>query len=274
MKKLLTLMVAVVALVACSNEDEEENSVSVRFRVTANDWSVVTRALTADGQDMTDLWIFDYMGGTLVGTTHKTSADADFDAPTLTMKNGAHTVYFVASRGKTPTVSGTKITWQQPSDTFWKTVAVDVAPGDNETVSVVLDRVVTRLRVSIADEIPTSAAQLVMTPGSWWYGINYLTGAAVDEQQNERAVSIPASFVGTTSLVASIFGFSDGDEWVTDVTITAKDGDGNSMGTVTLADVPFVKNRTTEVSGSLFGGDTPFAISLNGEWLTPHTVEW
>jgi hypothetical protein len=67
---------------------------------------------------------------------------------------------------------------------------------------------------------------------------------------------------------------SDSDEWVTDVSITAKNADGDVLGSVALDDVPFLRNRVTEASGSLFGARRTFTLSLDEEWLDSHVIEW
>lgn len=294
MKKMIVMAMAAAMMCGCEkNIDEldmsyeyevsddgggEERYKRVTFDVDNNEWQVATRAttrgLTADGNSMTDLWLFDYMGGELVRTVHKSQGDVDFDSPSLNMKYGEHTVYFVASRGKTPDVDGTSITWQQPSDTFWKVVDVTVGSSTGN-VNVVLDRVVTKFKATINDVVPEGTEKLCITPGSWWYGMDYVTGAAIQSQHTERSITVPASYIGTSGdLAASIFGMSDDDEWMTDVTITAKDAEGNTLGSVVLNDVPFLRNRITEANGNLFAGTRAFSVTLNEEWLESVTIEW
>jgi hypothetical protein len=223
---------------------------------------------------MTDLWLFDYVGGQLVKTVHKTQDDTDFDAPTLSMKHGDHTVYFVASRGKTPTVDGTEITWAQPSDTFWKSMQLTVS-SNTSNVAVTLDRVVTKFKATINDEVPDGVDKLCITPSVWYYGLDYTTGSAVGQQVTERIITVPASYIGTQGqLVASIYGLSNTAEWTTDVTINAKDADGNSLGSAELQDAPFRRNMTTSASGNLFAGVRVFGLTLNDEWLDSHVIEW
>ena len=265
---------------ACENPvipemQDEKPTKRVKFEVNANGWEV-TRALEADGVSMTDLWLFDYVNGELIRTLHKVSTDADFSEPVLTMDYGEHHVYFVASRGKNPTVDGTTISWESTSDTFWKDVAVTVSSAATSSVSVAMDRVATRLRVMVNDEVPEDLMRLVITPALWYYGIDYTTGAAVEEQADAaRSINIPASYAGTSGqLAVSIFGISDADEWTTDVSVEAFDGDGNNVGVVALADVPFMRNRTTVASGNLFAAGSTFAVSLNDEWLNDYTIEW
>lgn len=280
MRNAFFLLAVALMMVGCTTDyitiDDSTDVAEKRvtFDVNNGGWSV-TRSLEADGVTMTDLWLFDYVDGSLARTAHKASTDADFSSPSMSLQYGDHTIYFVASRGKTPTVDGTSITWAQPSDTFWKAVNVSVGSGSSSVVPVTLNRVATKLRVSVTDEIPDGTAQLCVTPDVWWYGLDYTTGAAVDSRTTERVISVPASYIGTTGqLAVNIFGLSDTDEWMADITITAKDADGNTMGTVSLADVPFERNRATNVSGSLFAAGTTFSISLNDEWTDSYNLEW
>lgn len=281
MKKTMMMMAAVVLLTGCTEHVRMSNTEDavvaerrVTFEVNNGDWNI-TRALEADGVTMTDLWVFDYVGDELVRTAHKVSTDADFSSPSMNLQYGEHTLYFVASRGKTPTIDGTEITWAQPSDTFWKAVSVNVGSSSSSVVPVTLDRVATKLRVAVTDEVPEGVAQICVMPEVWWYGIDYVTGAAILSQEIERSVAVPASYIGTTGqLAVNVFGMSDSDEWTTDLTISAKDGNGNVVGIVALDDVPFKRNRATNVSGSLFVADMTFSIVLNDEWTDSYNLEW
>jgi len=273
------MAVALMTLTACEEKvempTEPQKAKNVTFEVSSNGWSVTTRSLEADGQEMTDLWLFDYVDGELVQTIHKVAADVDFSSPSVAMAYGEHNVYFVAARGKTPTVSGTDITWLSPSDTFWKSVSVTVGSGSASSVPVALDRVVTKLRVAVNDEVPTGTATLELTQSPWYAGIDYTTGAAVGESHDSRTVAVPSSYIGTSGqLVVNLFSLSDDDEWTADVGIVAKNSGGDILGSVALSDVPFLRNRVTEAIGNLFTSATTFSVSLNTEWLDSYTLEW
>ena len=110
--KYYILMIAAVMMAACGNDDDLSGQTaghSTRitfdiqgdFTLSTHDF---TRALTADGKDMTDVWVWDYVGTDCQQTVHQTSGDADFGTPTMELGLGTHHLYFVASRGVTPTV--------------------------------------------------------------------------------------------------------------------------------------------------------------------------
>lgn len=287
MKKYLFFALAgLTALCACENADVEKTSVQskeITFSVDGDFGSPRfksprTRAsLSADGSEMTDLWLFDYVGGQLVQTLHQSPADADWGTPRMTLAYGSHHVYFVAARGDEPTVDQSShiIEWSIPRDAFWLDYAVDVTSTSTASRSVVLDRVATKLRVAIKDEVPEACAQLSLTPSVWYYGLDYVNGLAIQSKTKERTVTVPASYAGTSGqLSMAIFGLSDNDEWTTDVAMKALADDGTVLGQVTISGAPFKRNRATEYTGNLFGSGGGIDVSLNDTWEQAFTAEW
>ena len=279
MKKMLLMAVAVAMLTGCSKDVTEEiaGAKKVAFDVQGN-WNspVFTRgSLSADGKEMTDLWLFDYVDGTLVQTVHQVSTDADFGTPAPTLSYGEHRIYFVVSRGANPVINGTVISWGSIRDTFWKAMSVTVGGASASAYSVALDRVVTKLKITATDAVPDGTATVVVMPVKWYAGIDYLTGQPADMKDSEEmSASVPASMVGTTGMAVSFFGFSSATEWTTPLTVSARDEDNDIIGLVNVAAAPFMANRATEFSGSLFSTSGTFTITLNDEWDAPWTGTW
>ena len=289
MRKLM--MAVAVALIlptmfSCNREDDEPLSQQPAQRDTMQQIVInftfpmavsvqpMTRATLADAQ-LTDLWLFDYLDGSLVSTIHQISDDAAFGSIALTADYGSHNLYFVASRGTDPTISGTTITWTKPSDTFWKSVALSVAPGMSASQSVTLDRVVTRLRISVTDEVPATLAKLSITPAHWYYGLDYTTGEPTADSNAPRIITVPSSYVGTSGqLVSSIFGFCGSAELTTDVAVAALASDDSPIAALTLPSVPFVRNRITSYTGQLFGHANNVSVGVTDGWDDDHTVNW
>lgn len=294
--KVLLSIVALAALVAvmtsCTKDDDEPGSEpptleiivpsdSIETHATINfcfggDVSItgITRATLAE-LNLTDVWVFDYVGGQLQATTHQTASDALFGSPSLTVDYGDHTFYFVASRGDTPTIDGTTISWAKPSDTFWATLSLTVAPGSSITQAVSLHRVAARLRITVTDEIPATLASLSVTPSHWYYGLDITTGEVADDRQTARTVNVPASYVGTTSqLVASFFTISPSTQWTTDITLKAT-GTGNStLSSISIKDVPMQRNHVTSYSGSILNAGRSVTLASDEEWIEDASVTW
>ena len=297
MKQLLMAVAVCLTMTACekatwSDDEEPTNEVVLpdgsvaktkKFTFTmkgnfSDDWKTTRGYLAADGRDMTDVWVLDYMNGELVQQFHKSDNTADdFGKPVMSLAYGSHHVYFVASRGTTPTVNAGShsITWDRPSDTFWKDYEVNVVSTSNGNRAVTLDRVATKLKLTVTDEVKAECAEVAVEPVAWYYGWDYVNGAPVAQQQTERVVAVPANLVGTSGqLAVTIFGLSGSTEWTTDVTVSARTAEHAVIGTATMTDVPFKANRATEYSGPLFGSGGSLTLSLNTDWLDAETGTW
>lgn len=283
MKKLFLFVAAAALLAGCEKEAGKPAEPADGLRITFvlnGDFNspTFTRALTADGYDMTDVWVFDYSGGELIQHIHQTNDESDFGTPSLTLANGEHNLCFVASRGDSPALNmeTRTITWSKPKDTFWGDYDINVEQGTAGAVTVTLNRVATKLKLTINDEIPSGLSQLTATPATWYNGLNYWIGEPAGLVTSQpRTVSVPESYIGTTGqLVFSIFGMSASAEWQTDIAVTATDASGNELGRATIADAPFMANRQTAYSGRLFSQDGAFSLTLNDTWQTDYEAEW
>lgn len=233
--------------------------------------------LSADGKDMTDLWVFDYVDDVCVQTVHQIPSDESFGKPSMKLTHGSHHVYFVASRGESPVVDDAAhtVTWEKPSDTFWSDYEVTVTGTSNGNRAVTLDRVATRLKVTVLDEIPQGCSAIAVKPSVWYYGLDFVTGEAVSQTQRDRVVTVPASYVGTSGqLTVSVFGLSAAQEWESDISVRAMDADGNVMGSASIVHAPFIRNRSTEYSGCLFATPVAHDLSLSTAWSDPHVGEF
>ena len=147
--------------------------------------------------------------------------------------------------------------------------------GSTTNRSVTLDRVATKLGITIADAIPTGTAYVEITPATWYYGLDYLTGEATAAQTaGTRTINIPESRIGKTGTNLNLFALSGATEWTTDVTVTACDADDNILGTATITGAPMKANRATTYSGSLFSAGGGFAMTLTDIWDDDYLGSW
>lgn len=281
MRKLIFAAIAAAALMSCENVDEQCASdgeeCEITFACGGFDVSSATRALEADGKGMTDLWVMDYTQGELVQQVHQSGTDADFGAPTMRLRTGEHQLCFVVSRGTGPSLdtNAHTIAWTKPSDTFHKSITIDVKPSSAARQTVTLERVATRLRLTLTDEVPADAAAVTIAPERWHTGLDYLTGeptAAITDYTS--TVALPESVRGTTGLQMSIFGLSSAAQWTTDVALTSTDADGALIGQGTIKSAPMRRNIITNCTGPLFSSVTVGGIVLNTEWLPEVEVTW
>ena len=284
MKKIAMALASALMMLSCTS-DEPQNEQQTGWEsktITFTFGDVLTQhAMTrADitSLDLTDLWMFDYVGEELQQTVHQSNTDEGFGVLSASMGYGEHTLYFVASRGTTPTTDtdAQTITWVKPSDTFWATATITVSPSSASSQAVTLSRVATRLRITVNDEVPTGAAKFVITPAQWYYGIDYTTGSGIAPSANQpREVNIPSSYIGTTGQLAiSIFGFVPSSDWHTDITATLKASDESTLGQVTLGNVTLNKNITTAYSGGILSTSKAFTLTADDVWGDEDIHTW
>lgn len=285
MKKVIYFAVLVVVLLsACSSESDSRIEVPVTQQKTitflCNGFTqrtenmakaVVTRApettpLTADGVGMTDLWMFDYVGGELKQTIHQITTDDDFGKPSVKLDYGQHVICIVASRGNHPTLSSDVITWEKASDTFAKEVNVSVASGMETVQRITLERVATRLNVKITDVVPPSAATLDLELATWYKSLSVPSLFAVNDNATHYSINIK-KFVGTKDASLVVYSLSPSAEsWSTNVTLVPKDEDGKVLSQIVVPSVQMKMNRTTILSGELFGKNNQMTFALNTQW--------
>lgn len=298
MRKLILMACAVVMFTACEKPIVSDDGIvkegdglvladqgnTKKFTFTlkgdfSEEWKSVTRGyLQADGKDMTDVWVLDYMNGQMVQQVHQSDNMAEeFGKPAMQLAYGEHHVYFVASRGTGPdmNVGEHRLTWEKVSDTFYKDYEVNVVSTSNGNRAVTLERVVTKLRLTFTDAIPENAATINITPATWYKGLDYVTGepCAVAENQT-TTINIPATNIGQAGVQASMFSISTATEWSTNVTISSKTAANAVLGTVTLTAVPLKANRVSDYSGPLFSAGDSMSLSLNGEWMDSYEGTW
>jgi hypothetical protein len=274
-----------LVIVSCTNDQFDietpptnEQSKLVTFTFGKFTQQAMTRASVAE-VNMTDLWMFDYIGDELQQTIHQSSSDEGFGVISTTMAYGNHILYFITSRGTTPTVNteAHKITWEKPSDTFWATTTMTVSASSGSSQAIALQRAVTRFKITLLDEVPSEAAKVTVTPAQWYYGIDYTTGIGVDAMTNQpRAVTIPSSYIGTSGeLSLSVFSFVPSDDWHTDVSCVLSASDESVLGSVTLENVGLKKNITTAYSGYILSNNTKtFTLTVDDTWGTEEAYTW
>jgi hypothetical protein len=299
MKKLFIMALAAAIICGCEKEiasDESDIGVVVtddqgnvlptkKFTFTmkgdfSDEWKPVTRGyLAADGKDLTDVWVLDYdADGNLLQQIHQNDNTAeDFGKPVMKLAYGEHQLYFIASRGTDPVLDAEAhtITFGSVRDTFWKRYDVNVVATSNGNRAVTLDRVVTKLRLTFTDEVPSGANSISIVPHTWYYGLDYTTGQTASAQTDAATViTIPDASKGQTGIQASLFGFSGAEEWNTDVVISSRTATDEILGSATIAAAPFKANRVSDYSGPLFSAGGSLSLSLNGEWQDSYQGSW
>lgn len=251
--------------------------------------AALTRAsLTANGKELTDLYIFDYdkKSGKLLQVLHQTSKADDFAEPDLTLDYGDHTLKVVATRseasglqdaqGATWTVSDdvlSPITTTEPailastktSDTFGGTKDITVSVGQTKTINVQLDRLVAKLVLKSTDVFPDDCSTIQVSLDEY-KTFSWQKFDVIDPVKNDR-ISDVSDLAGTTGNTISYFLLVPADGYQTDITFTMNRQDSDKpYSTITLNNVPFERNHPTVVTGSFYNHQAGFSLTVNDEW--------
>ena len=251
--------------------------------------SAVTRAaMTANGKTITDLYIMDYdkTTGALLQVLHQTSEASDFAEPDLTLDYGEHTLRIIATRSDAPrllTADGTawsitpntmtattgsdiptQLTADKTSDTFAAEVDVTVKTGTAQSIGVTLERNVARLVINSTDDFPADCAALDLTMDE--YKVVRLADLyVIDPAKNHRITDVSA-IAGQQGTTVTYYLLAPTEGYSTDITITPTRITGDPYPTITLTDVPLERNKTTTITGSIYGHQQGMRIGLNDEW--------
>lgn len=269
MKKTISIFaVMFIILTACSSNETESFSekkkivtFSVKGNFEVNELAPFTRSLTSEGKEMTDIWVIDTDGdGSILQTVHQQKTDSKFGSPALALSYGNHVLYFCASRGMAPTLNGTMLRWEKVLDTFWAKKALTIDNETAESQSVELARIVTRLKVTVLDGVPSGAKSfnVIMRMVK---EIDLRTGLGTLEE-GTVPFAMTKEDEGKTGIEYGVFSLCPSfEEWMVDVSMRYDNNEAE-----TVIDVPFKMNRETKMKGNMNSRDKGFTLSLNTTW--------
>lgn len=248
-------------------EDMGKDNVRANSTVDVLSRKSLTRsAIEADRVSMSDLWIFDYVDGELKQTIHQVASDEDFGSPALKLDYGKHTICFVASRGQAPTLSSEAIGWIKASDTFIAELPVNVESGMQTEQSVVLERIATRLKLFVSDTFPQNASTLELKASAWYTSLSLSSLIGINSIDAHYTFDVK-SLAGKKEVAFSVYSLCPSVEvWNTNVSLFVKDEKGRVVTSVNVPNVELKANRTTVLSGDLFGKNNKMTVLLNSKW--------
>lgn len=286
MKKILYILAACAVMASCTRYDIDDvptNEVTpslngakkftftIKGDFTNPDFldgnaSRANSYMTADGAEMTDLWVVDYKDGEIKQELHQKNTDADWGSPTMPLTLGNHHVLFLASRGSEPTYANGTVTFTKPLDTFYLDYEVTVVKTSNGNRAVTLNRVSTKIVLAIEDVMPSGTTAIVVKPSIWYNAFDMLKGKPLASNNYEQVFNIPTTWGGQKGMSLTSWSLSSAEEWTTDIRYTSYAG-ADVNGDVLIKDAPFKANRATMYSGMFYTAASASSISLSSEWL-------
>ena len=233
--------------------------------------SRASRASMADYAD--SLLCVDYMDGTAV---QKLSQPSD-EPFSVTMDYGEHELRFMGHSStdwsvdeETGIFRAAKVT-----ETFLKRVPLTVDENTEESLTVQMERVVTKRTLMIQDAIPAGVAKLELTVGGHLAALDMATGLGVAEEKKDFSVAwdLDGSYAGMQGLKLTVFSFCEEGEFELSLRVVARDAEGNVLADRSASGIPMLINRCTVAKGRIFSMNGGVTFSEPGDWLPQTEIE-
>ena len=135
-------------------------------------------------------------------------------------------------------------------ETFATTQTVNITNASAVDISATLCRIIAKLKVVSTDGRVANATNVRMTFAAGGRAFNPTTGLAITNGGFSNAVNISAAAGSTSSSISYLFLTTD--EQTMDVTIETLDEDGAVLFSKTVENVPFKRNRVTQLTGAMY----------------------
>lgn len=282
-KNFCALCAISMALVACEkpilDDGTKDNTANVRLTFTASNSDAVTRAATTNLGlyfQKLNIQVFDAWGEKAFSTMKtQTSDDAGFGSLSCQLQEGTYTVVAVGhSSIKSATIKSTDMVQftasdgEKLTDTFCACVAIEVSADEPLQQTFTMQRVGAMVQFRLTDEdVPESFTKMVIayTGGSANFNPTTSEGTTKSTQSENRQRNDSNTYQVFTFPYQSNTG-------TLKMTLTAYDGDGNTLRQRVFEQVPVTRNRITTYEGQFFDGtegnftQSTFGFSVNGEW--------
>ena len=213
---------------------------------------------------VTDLWVLDYVDGTLVQQLHQSSTDANFGHPSMSLTYGHHDIKFIASKGDSPVLTTSSLSWQKVKDTFTLDYPVDVVASSNGNRAPELKRAIGGVKVVATDAVKNGTQKVAVTmKRSLSLALPALAPSEATASANE--FSITSSQWDKTGLALTTYTLCD-EELTTDVVVTVTGTDNAVISQFTVSGVSVKKNRITTLTGDVFGRGNGFSVAIDDSW--------
>lgn len=287
---------AALTLTACQQADLSEEAVQQEqqqktkhftfhvkgdFKMEYADMSRASVRLEDDNTaGITDIWVLDYVtvpgesSPVLMQQVHQTSTDTDFGHPSLDLSYGSHDIKLIASKGDTPVLSASALSWAKVKDTFVLDYPVNVVASSNGNRAPELKRAISGLQIAMQDAVPENVATVKVKLSKHYKTLLLSTLLADTDAEFENTFTFTSTHVGQKITLNTYTLCPTSDAWTTDVTVTSLDKNNATLSTFTVQDVELKQNRITTLKGEIFSRGSGFSVTIDDTWLDPTEIEF
>lgn len=263
------------------------SSTTMQSRKASSSSILARAALTAEGKELTDLFIFDYdkETGTLLQVLHQTSDADDFAEPDLTLDYGEHTLKVIATRSVSPTLLDAGgadwtvsdnvltavgeslpavLTSAKTSDTFGAVQDITVGVG-KQSASIALNRIVAQLVVAPSDVYPDDAGDIT-TSLDEYRAFAWQTFDVTESVKNQRVYDASVN-AGKQNRSIAYYVLVPAQGYTSDVSfVVGRSGSEKPYAEILVPGVKLERNKITTISGSFYHHQKALSVTVEDAW--------
>ena len=276
----LTLVAAVLLTSACS---KEHSNVLVPVNVNVDDFAIsqgefsskdASTVATDTNVKAITLAFFDENGDQIYSTTQLcagTTTYETFGSFSLMLPIGNYTMEVLGYANELPATCNSMTEWvftpDKVRETFVGSQTVTISNTANSVdISAPLGRVVPRLEVFTTDPVPEAVKSVRITYAAGGSGINPITGLSSTNTGCTYLIENPTTTSDGISKFRSHL-FLATDQQTMNVTLDALDSEGNSVSHTVVSNVPFQRNKVTQLHGALYSAGVSGSFTVNTSWI-------
>lgn len=207
----------------------------------------------------------------------KSSEDDDYMTLTAEVPEGEYTLIAFGHNGtSSATISASKTITPEGklTDSFLYYKEMELTNSSSGSKSITLDRCIAKFSMKHTDEIPDGVASIVFHISGGGRVLDASTGFATETAAQTVTVNLPESGVPKKDNTFSAFTFLPSEEAELDITVSAKDKDGEAIATYEFEDVDMEVNMQTIYTGAFFKRSKSFSASVNRDWKDSNEVSF
>ena len=275
------LFAAVALLCACSQNDEQKETVNETETVTIEfpQFKTTIEPMTRTNTDVStlvthiDVWFTD---GTTTTAVHQVSTDTGFGTVSVELtRNKTYTMYAIAHKANgAATLTNNIIAFPEEKVTHSMFYTTQFNPSTTNQMSCEMNRIVGMFRLETTDAVPNDVAKIQFIIPQTCTRWN-VSGTGVNKIDRTSEITVSnKNQDGTASFVLYIIG-SDTDETY-DITVKALDSNNNVVtnGERTFSGVTIRNNYKTIYSGAFFSPSTLTSSFVVSDWETFESISF
>lgn len=211
-------------------------------------------------------------------TLDESDLDAEFGIVYDSLPKGNYQFCFVAHGSEATTLSGTALTFDKVTDTFYKTLHLEIDAAEEINQDITLNRIVSRIEFMATDPVSDILKQFDMCIEGDASRLNLTDGSGI---VNTESRTIPRTFtpeeIGQTNTINGFYTFIASPETKLSVRLTAIGQTSETIRERNIRDITPAMNKIIRYKGRLYSrseSDDTFQVSIfnEGKWDEPEEV--